>query len=329
MSFEKARHIIDIYLDVASLHMGVTINKVMDDYGVSKRTAQRLLHTLEEMFDVDTWVDDYGRKYWQAKNHIRKELIDITAEELSSLDMAREYLAGQGQEVAVEQLTMLKRKVQALIPSKRSYAVGADYEALLEAQGYATRRGPRPKIDPQLMQNIHTAIKACQYMSIQYRKRGSLEVSMRKVAVYGLLYGKRPYLVAHTMDDPATMRYFRMDKIEASALEEDYFTRDPAFNIQDFSMKAYAIFQNDQEFGPVEWRFGPEAAEEAKTYIFHPRQEMVENPDGSLTVRFEASGYLEMCWDLYPWGDKVRVIKPKALAELVHPFARGDFKALP
>ena len=56
---------------------------------------------------------------------------------------------------------------------------------------------------------------------------------------------------------------------------------------------------------------------------------MTTNPDGSLDVRFTASGHLEMCWHLYAWGDQVEVIEPAELARLVNPHRRDDFPGLP
>lgn len=46
-------------------------------------------------------------------------------------------------------------------------------------------------------------------------------------------------------------------------------------------------------------------------FIFHPKQKLIKNSDGTLTVKFKAGGRREMDWFLYIWGDKVKVIKPK------------------
>jgi predicted DNA-binding transcriptional regulator YafY len=56
---------------------------------------------------------------------------------------------------------------------------------------------------------------------------------------------------------------------------------------------------------------------------------MEEEPDGSLVVRFKASGQLEMCWHLYAWGDKVEVLEPESLKRLVAGYRRSDFPAKP
>ena len=45
--------------------------------------------------------------------------------------------------------------------------------------------------------------------------------------------------------------------------------------------------------------------------------------------RFSASGHLEMCWNLYVWGDKVEVLAPGCLRDMVHAWRRSDFPSLP
>ena len=93
--------------------------------------------------------------------------------------------------------------------------------------------------------------------------------------------------------------------------------------------RAFGVFQNEEEFGEVVWRFSPQAAAHARGFEFHPGQVLEDQPDGSLIVRFSAAGHLEMCWHLYLWGDDVEVIEPALLRDLVHGHRRSDFPSLP
>jgi predicted DNA-binding transcriptional regulator YafY len=56
---------------------------------------------------------------------------------------------------------------------------------------------------------------------------------------------------------------------------------------------------------------------------------MTEEPDGSLTVRVTACGFVEMAWFLDMWGDAVEVLAPAPLRAMVDRHPRGDFPALP
>ena len=50
MSFWKAEQLLSLATLAAARHTGITLDDVIDRYGVSKRTAQRMLHALEVQF---------------------------------------------------------------------------------------------------------------------------------------------------------------------------------------------------------------------------------------------------------------------------------------
>tara|TARA_R110002096_G_scaffold432240_1_gene648774 strand:- start:210716 stop:211765 length:1050 start_codon:yes stop_codon:yes gene_type:complete len=324
MSFEKARDIIDLYAKLSSRYVGLSINEVMTDYDVSKRTAQRMLHLSEDMFYAETYNDDEGRKRWRVRENIRKELIDVNSDELAAFDLAIDLMGKYGQKNQVHHLNKLKTKISALIPKRKSLSISTDLEALLEAQGYAAKRGPRPLINNDIFASISDALKGCQILRMKYTNYE------RILAPYAVLYGKRVYLVAHEKNSSIKeMKYYRLDRISNVSLTEDYFERDESFDLNEYTRKAYSVYQNDDEYSEVEWKFSAEIAEDAKSYLFHPDQQLIENDDGSLIVKFKASGHLEMCWDLYQWGDQVEVIKPERLKKLCEGYRRSDFFATP
>ena len=77
------------------------------------------------------------------------------------------------------------------------------------------------------------------------------------------------------------------------------------------------------------WGFAPSAAAAAREFVFNPNQVVTDEPDGGLLVEFTASGGVEMAWHLDKWGDKVEVIAPAELRELVRGHQRGDVGVLP
>jgi predicted DNA-binding transcriptional regulator YafY len=147
---------------------------------------------------------------------------------------------------------------------------------------------------------------------------------------YGILLGGRRYLVAK---DPAKadgrLRHFRIEDIISARVTDRIFDRDEAFDLASYAARSFGAFQNETEFVETVWRFAPAAAQQASRFEFHPDQVQEMQDDGSLIVRFTASGHLEMCWHLYAWGDQVEVLEPPALAALVNPYRRSDFPSLP
>lgn len=125
------------------------------------------------------------------------------------------------------------------------------------------------------------------------------------------------------------MRHYRVEDIVEAEVLPTAFALDPAFNLEDHAAKSFGSYQEDGEYEGVVWRFLPHAAERARRFEFHPRQRLEDQSDGSLIVRFEASGLLEMCWHLYAWGDAVEVLSPHNLATMVAAHRRADFASMP
>jgi len=330
MSFAKAEQLIEL-ATLASRFMGVTIDDVIEKFSVSKRTAQRMLHTLELSFPQTTTAsNEEGRKFWRLKSDLLRELLTVLPEELAALDLARETLTKAGQGAEATRLQDLRDKVFALIPRQRAARIETDHDALLEAQGLAARPGPRPRSDRETADVIAEAIKSCRILRIEYRSRSDPAPRERKVMPYGILAGMRRYVVARTLEDlSGPFRTYRMEDIRKAELTDKAFARDPKFSIRDFAKRAFGTYQSEREYGEVVWRFHPSAAAHARDYEFHPDQTTEDQDDGGLIVRFKAAGHLEMCWHLYAWGDKVEVVRPEQLRRMIEKYRRSDFPALP
>jgi predicted DNA-binding transcriptional regulator YafY len=330
MSFGKADQLLSLATMAAARFMGITIADVVAKFDCSKRTAQRMLRALELQFpDTEAFLDDEGRKRWRLRQAAIRDLMTLTADELAALDLAIATLDRSRQDEEATKLTSLKEKILALVPRTKAAGLETDYEALLEAQGLAARPGPKPKIDPQVTAKISEAVKACVLLKIKYRARNA-PARTRKIAAAGILIGLRRYVVARAAEDMAgPWRLFRAEGILSAELTTEQFLRDSEFNLREFANRAFGTFQNEDEFGEVVWCFAPDAAEHAREFEFHPKQVLEDRPDGSLIIRFQAAGHLEMCWHLYAWGDKVEVLAPAKLRQMVHRYRRKDFPALP
>ncbi len=329
MSFEKAQQLLELATFVAARRMGVTLDDVGERFGVSRRTAQRIMHALEAQFpDTESGFDEDGHKRWKLQTGALRDLLTLTSDELAALDLATETLERNALGIEATELRRLREKIMALVPRSKIARLETDHEALLEAQGLAARPGPTARIAPQIASTISMALKSSQRLKIVYHSRGSAKPTPRIVEPYGVLIGIRRYLVAKPKVD-GPLHYYVAERIESAELTGEGFVRDPDFEIDKHAQKAFGAFQNDTEYGEVVWRFRPAVASHARAFLFHPTQVLEDLPDGSLIVRFNASGHLEMCWHLYMWGDQVEVLAPDILRKMVEPYRRSDFQALP
>ena len=330
MSFAKAQDLLRLAM-LATRRSGVSLEEIVEEYSCVHRTAQRMTEALEAAFPQTQAEDGEDRKRrWRIPTRAVAPLLTPTAEELAALTTAIRQLDAAGMTSEARTAKQLEQKVRALLPANAGTRLAVDEEALLEALGNAARPGPRPAASNEVDSAISEALKGPFLLRILYRRRAQDKPTVRIVAPYGLLLGTRRYLVARdTQKGPgAPLQHYRVEEITSAEVQPDSFEIDRDFSIERHAQKGFGSFESAAEFGDVVWRFTPEAAPHARRFVFHPTQVVEEEADGSLLVRFRASGHLEMCWHLYSWGMSVEVLQPLRLRELVQGFQR-DFGVLP
>jgi predicted DNA-binding transcriptional regulator YafY len=331
MSYLKADQLMQLATLMSSRHRGVTLDQVKEEFDVSHRTAQRMMRAIEQQFpEVQTSNDEQGHKRWRIGEITFKDLITVKAEELAALELGIKHLQRDGLKLESHELEILRDKIKALIP-RAKLRIEADHDAILEAQGFVARPGPRPKMDQDVYVALIEAIKSCRFVTFSYKSVSDKSMKQRYVAPYGFLSGIRRYLIAYDPKDKrgSVLKTYRVDVIENVKVSEEYFIRPQDFDLKAFADQAFGVFQRNGTQEDVVWRFIPEAAPHAAGYLFHPSQTEEYLPDGSLIIRFRATGLLEMAWHLYTWGDKVEVVEPKALRDMISKHKRSDFPAMP
>lgn len=84
MSFQKAGQLLDLATLAAARRFGITLDDVIERFGISKRTAQRMLRALEMQFpDLQDSIDIEGRKRWQLPPAVLRDLMTLTSDELT------------------------------------------------------------------------------------------------------------------------------------------------------------------------------------------------------------------------------------------------------
>lgn len=330
MAFEKSFALMRLAEMAAARHRGISLVDVMDEFEVNQRTAQRMMRGLEAIFpNVLSSIDTDRRKWWKLNDTALLRMQGIRDSELAALDMSIRRAKREGAILDVKALFSLRDRLLATMPSSHARRAETDAETMLEAQGYACRPGPKASIAPNIMGSIAIAIKAPFELNVQYKGARDPAPKFRNIQPYGLLLGVRQYLIARDVKNGGSYRRFRLDRIYDAKISGQSFPRDPEFDLDGFAAESFGSFHADSEYGPVTWRFSPSAASVARDFQFHPTQVFQEQEDGSLIVKFTASGWVEMVWHLYQWGNQVEVIAPKKLKDMVNGFQRDDIGILP
>ena len=204
----------------------------------------------------------------------------------------------------------LTEKLRATQRTASLERIESDLEALVHAEGLATRPGPRERLDRGLLALLREAITTARVVEFRYLAQTTGRRRHHRVRPSGLLYGNRAFLVAPT-DCHTEPRLWRLANMSEARLTPETFERDPAFDLQRYAERSFGTFP--EEPVRVVLRFDADVARDASTFLFHPQQSVEENADGSLTVRFMAGGIDEMCRHLFTWGETVTIVKPTRL----------------
>jgi predicted DNA-binding transcriptional regulator YafY len=313
MRHDKARLLLELGRALAGSAEGLTLDEMARAAGVDRRTAERMRDRLQELFPQLEAVPDPPTKRFRIPAGLDGFMQAPTADELAALASAAGELQAGGATVRAAALRALESKMLSALRAPVRRRIAPDLEALLQAEAIAVQAGPRPFEDELVLGVIRDALKAGVALRFRY-SGGSSPGRVREVTPYGLLFARSNYLVA-AEGDGAPPRNWRLDRLEAVEALARPAARPPDFSLQAYADQSFGIYQDDVE--DVVLRVSPRAAGSARRWRFHVNQVFEEEDDGSLVVRFRASGMRELAWHLFTWGSDVEVVAPMRLRTLL------------
>ena len=307
MRHEKAGRLLELARLLAGTSEGLTLDEMAERMGVGRRTAERMRDAVRDVFPQLEEVDDPPTRRFRIPAGLDGLFQAPTAEELAALKAAGDAFAQQGAQVRAGALRSLEQKVLSATRAAARRRLAPDLEALLQAETIAVQAGPRPFEDETVLAKVREALLSMQRLSFRY-EGGATPGRVREVTPFGLLFGRSNYLVA---DEGAGPRNWRLDRIFDVELTDRAASRPASFSLQDYADESFGIYHDDVE--DVVLRITPAGREDALRWRFHANQQVEPQADGSVLVRFRASGMRELAWHLFTWGDKVAVVAPKVL----------------
>lgn len=313
MRHDKARVLLELARTLAGSAEGLTLDEMAREAVVDRRTAERMRDRLQDLFPQLEAVQDPPTKRFRIPAGLDGFMQAPTADELAALASAASELEAGGATVRAAALRALESKMLSALRAPARRRIAPDLEALLQAEAIAVQAGPRPFEDETVLGVIREALKAGLALAFRYAG-GASPGRAREVIPYGLLFARSNYLVA-AEEEGASPRNWRLDRIaDVKALGRPA-SRPPDFSLQAYADQSFGIFQDDME--DVVLRVSPGAAGSARRWRFHVNQMLEDEPDGSVVVRFRASGMRELAWHLFTWGADVEVVAPERLRSLL------------
>lgn len=299
--YEPAMRLLRLVTLLAGSRTGLTLDEMARELDVGRRTVERLRDRLQDVFPQLEAIDDDDRvRRWRLPRGALPVLpVQLTT--IATLETVSAELAARGEAARAADLRDAAATLKAAMSPDALRMAEPDIEALMQAEGSAAQPGPKLKLDRETLVELRQAILGMNKLRLKYRPAEAKRATPRVLCPYAILYGRRAYLVAHT-DTTTEMRLWRVDRISEIEVLPELFNRQE-FDLAAYAAQSFGVFQEPPQ--DVVLRFVPEAADEAKDWVFHPSQTMERQHDGSLIVRFHCGGMQELAWHLYTWGDAV------------------------
>ena len=298
--YSRVTDIIELIILMQSKVAGVSLNDIQEEFDVSRRTAERMrdsvLNLLSQVGEIPT---DSRVKRWGFINYSMNELVSFSKDEIATL----EKLKQNSDKISKKDLSTITNKIKTL-NQKKLNSLEQEIEFILNCEGYAVKQSPNYKIDLSSISTIREAIRGSFKLSGKYNDKDKI------LSPLGLLFGEKIYLVAiedNKGGEPFTYLLHRFQNLKLTNKKFD----SKGFDLREFAKKSFGVFQG--EIYNVKLNFDATAAEDASNYNFHPTQKGKWEKDGSYTVTFKASGDKHIIWNLFKWGDTVKIIAPKEL----------------
>lgn len=155
---------------------------------------------------------------------------------------------------------------------------------------------------------LRTAVRERRKVRLRYRAGGATESTTRVACPHSLVFAEQAWYAVATGDDD-TMRFFRLDRVEAVALLDETFERDESIpsRVQE-SGRAFASGTTER----MTVRYSPRIARWVSEREGKPLDE-----DGSLTLEHPVADESWAVRHVLQYGPDAEVVEPAALREKV------------
>ena len=302
--YSRVSDILDLIILMQSRVLGITLKDIETELHVTRRTAERIRDALILGLPQIDEIDTNGKeKHWGfVSGYMMNEIISFSPDEIAVLEGIKDSLQIENKKQTMDKvITKLRAHSR-----KQIQKIDDAVELILKSEGFAVSQKPSYKIDIQLMDTIRQAIKE-QFM-VRCKYCGNDKV----LAPYGIIYGSNAYLIGVEDGKPSPYVY-SLHKLTDVQISNKQFDKGD-FDIKEYANHSFGVYQN--EIMRVELLFSPDVAEDVLNFNFHPTQKVKQNDDGSVTVKFKASGELEILWHIFKWGNNVKILAPTKLKKM-------------
>lgn len=292
---------LDILRSLAARRHGASIQDLIDDFGVTRRTIERDLNDLGEA-GFPLYTERRGRQnQWHLLHNKEMPPLNFPVGEL----VAMTYIAG------ILEGTPFKKDFENTFKRIRNTLKGRMRAFLEQAAYHPQVRGQKAQVTPRIFHEAHGAITDRRICNVTYRAITSGQSKTYPIMPFRFLYHyDGVYLLCRNKKygDLLTLAAERIQDLEVTS---ESFEDTVDSEIEEQLRQAFGVVLESPI--AVRIRFSASQAPYVKQRIWHPSQEIEELDDGRIILSFEAGGRYEIKSWILSHGASAEVLAPASL----------------
>ncbi len=296
---------------------GINLEELVEETGVDLRTVHRDLAAIQEAGYPLTSRREDGRMLYSFMTSSRQiQPVTFTLEELVSLHLLKACAGLLPSEPFGAEIENIFSKIHSALPPRSvAHLERIARVSLPRFQGTRTYSGSL-----KLLSELRRALLYQFTVKISYNRSGK-EHGIYELDPYTLVLAKGGiYLLAFAKNRNA-IRLFAIERISELTVTKRRFEISPGFTPENHFSDAFALVTDKTM--QIKIRFDNEVAHLIRDRFWKKDQKVINEPDGSVTLYFEAAGTLEiMAWVL-SYGKHAELLEPPELRKELRQQIKG------
>ena len=296
---------LDILRVLAARRHGASIQELVDDFGVTRRTIERDLNDLG-VAGFPLYTEKRGRRnLWKLLHDKEIPTLNFPISELIALT----FITGILEETPFkdEYRSTLKR-IRTTLPDKMRVF-------LEQAAFYPHVRGRKAQVDPEIFRKAQRAITDRKISNVSYRAITTGQSKTYPIMPFRFLYHYDGVYLLCRNPKYGNLLTLAAERIQDLEVTSESFDDSVDSEIEEQLRTAFGVVLESPM--AVSVRFSASQAPYIKQRIWHPSQEIEETDDGRIILSFEAGGFYEIKSWILSHGASAEVLAPATLRKAI------------
>ena len=173
-----------------------------------------------------------------------------------------------------------------------------------------------PEIDAGVLDAVHSSLLEARQLEVEYRARHAADFKTMKFHPLGLVIRESVYYLVGTANDYTDIIQMALHRFRKAEVLTARVREPSGFNLARYIDDGGFLYPQGKEIDLIA-RFEAYTAQHLRESPLSECQTLTELPDGQVEIRARVLDSQQLQWWLMGFGDKVEVIKPESLRNLL------------